>query len=59
MDQVAVRETTPGNIHELSEEQLDVLEREIAKKYMQIVPWGAVAWGLGNCLVDNLSNLSR
>ncbi len=32
-------------------EQLDVLERKIAGKYMGIVPWGAVIWGIGNCLV--------
>lgn len=35
----------------MTDEQLDVLERQIANKYMRIVPWGAVAWGIGNCLV--------
>ncbi len=35
-------------IESLDDEQLDVLERQIANKYMRIVPWGAVAWGLGN-----------
>lgn len=34
----------------LTDEQLDVLERRIAGKYMNRVPWGAVAWGIGNCL---------
>lgn len=34
----------------LSDDQLDVLEREIASKYMHIIPWGAVAWGLGNLI---------
>ena len=27
----------------LSEPELDALERQIASKYMHIVPWGAVA----------------
>jgi beta-carotene hydroxylase len=35
----------------LTVEQLDVEERKIAGKYMRIVPWGAVAWGIGNSLV--------
>lgn len=35
----------------LSDNELDSLERKIATKYMRIVPWGAVAWGLGNCLI--------
>lgn len=35
----------------MSTQQLDVLERKIAGKYMHQVPWGAVAWGLGNCLI--------
>jgi len=39
------------DIDELSDAQLDVLERRVANKYMRIVPWGAVAWGIGNCLV--------
>ena len=47
MDQV----TIPENLDELTEDQLGLLEREIAKKYMNIVPWGAVAWGLGNCMI--------
>ena len=47
MDQVA--ENTP--LATMSDAELDVLERQIAGKYMGKVPWGAVAWGLGNCLV--------
>ena len=47
MDQVIDSQT----IAELDDTQLDVMERKIAGKYMNIVPWGAVAWGLGNCLV--------
>ena len=47
MDQIM--DTT--NCAELSETQLDVLERKIAGKYMRIIPWGAVVWGIGNCLV--------
>lgn len=35
----------------LTDSELDVMERQIAGKYMRIVPWGAVAWGIGNCLV--------
>jgi len=35
----------------LTDDELDVLERKIAAKYLQIIPWGAVAWGLGNCCV--------
>ena len=33
---------------ELSEGQLDAIERKIASKYMGELPWSAVAWGLGN-----------
>lgn len=47
MDQV----TSPHNVEALTDGQLDVLERQIANKYMRIVPWGAVVWGIGNCLV--------
>ena len=47
MDQVI----SDANLEELSPEQLDVLERKIAGKYMHIVPWGAVVWGIGNCLI--------
>ncbi len=36
---------------DMTDEQLDVLERKIAGKYMGMVPWGVVAWGLTNCLV--------
>ncbi|MFK7914003.1 MAG: fatty acid desaturase [Pseudomonadales bacterium] len=39
------------NINTLSDEQLDVLERQVAGRYMRMVPWGAVAWGFGNLLV--------
>ncbi len=45
MDQVV----DPTNVDALSDTQLDVLERQIANKYMRKVPWGAVAWGIGNC----------
>ena len=46
MDQVANRD-----LDALTDEELDILERQIADKYMRIVPWGAVVWGIGNCLV--------
>jgi beta-carotene hydroxylase len=46
MDQVADRQ-----LDALSDEELDILERQIADKYMRIVPWGAVVWGMGNCLI--------
>jgi beta-carotene hydroxylase len=39
------------NIADMSEEQLDVAERRIAGKYMQIVPWEIVLWGIGNTLI--------
>ena len=39
------------DLDSLSEDELDALERHIAGKYMGIVPWGAVAWGLINLLV--------
>lgn len=38
-------------LDQLTSAELDVLERQIAGKYMGKVPWGAVAWGLGNCAV--------
>ena len=38
-------------IENLSIQELDVLERKISTKYMQVVPWGAVVWGIGNTLV--------
>lgn len=34
-----------------SDEQLNVMERKIAGKYMHVFPWIAVVWGVGNCLV--------
>ena len=46
MDQVAV----PDDLGAVSDAQLDVLERQIANRYMRVVPWGAVVWGIGNCL---------
>ena len=46
MDQVANRD-----LDALTDEELDILERQIADKYMRIVPWGAVVWGISNCLV--------
>ena len=47
MDQVI----TTADLDGLDDTQLDVLERRVAGKYMNIVPWGAVVWGLTNCLV--------
>jgi len=41
--------TIPADIASLSETQLDVLERKIAAKYLQVVPWSAVVWGFANC----------
>jgi beta-carotene hydroxylase len=38
------------NMDSLSESELDVLERKIAGKYMHMVPWGAVVWGIGNLI---------
>ena len=38
-------------LDQLTSAGLDVLERQITGKYMGKVPWGAVAWGLGNCAV--------
>jgi beta-carotene hydroxylase len=35
----------------MSEAELDVMERKIAGKYMHRLPWTAVFWGIGNCLV--------
>ncbi|MBA58223.1 MAG: beta-carotene hydroxylase [Gammaproteobacteria bacterium] len=35
----------------MTDEQLDSLERKIAEKYMHMVPWGAVIWGLGNLAI--------
>ncbi len=46
MDQVAGAQ----DVDALTVDQLDVLERQIANKYMRKVPWGAVVWGIGNCL---------
>ncbi len=39
------------DLAQLSPAELDALERRIAGRYMGQVPWGVVAWGLGNCLV--------
>ncbi len=47
MDQVMTNTDWEG----LSSKQLDVMERKIAGKYMRIIPWGAVAWGIGNLFV--------
>ncbi len=47
MDQVANADIAA----ELSDGELDVLERRIAGRYMQRVPWSAVIWGIGNCVV--------
>ena len=43
--------TMPENLESLSDTQLDVLERKVAAKYLKIVPWGAVVWGFGNCII--------
>ncbi|MEM9743637.1 MAG: fatty acid desaturase [Pseudomonadota bacterium] len=40
-----------ADLSRLSDAELDALERQIAAKYMKIVPWGAVAWGLTNLMV--------
>ena len=47
MDQV----TSVQECADLSEDQLGVLERRIAGKFMHIVPWGAVVWGIGNFIL--------
>jgi beta-carotene hydroxylase len=41
---------TTADWNSMSDQQLDVMERKIATKYMRIVPWGAVAWGIGNLI---------
>ena len=40
-----------SNLDRLTDAELDVLERQIAGKYMGRVPWGAVVWGLGLSLI--------
>ena len=47
MDQVI----SSADCAQMTEQQLDVLERKIAGRYMYRVPWGAVVWGISNCLV--------
>ena len=42
---------TQADWDKLTDNELDILERKIAAKYMQTIPWGAVVWGLGNCCV--------
>ena len=39
------------NFDLMTNAELDLLEKKIANKYMNIVPWGAVAWGLGNLTI--------
>jgi len=39
------------DINTLPDEKLDVLERQIAGKYMRIFPWGIILWGFANTLV--------
>jgi beta-carotene hydroxylase len=51
MDQISTNQDDSSALSSLNDVQLDVMERKIATKYMQIVPWGAVVWGLGNCLM--------
>jgi len=43
--------TVPADLASLSETQLEVLERKIATRYLQVVPWSAVVWGFGNCFM--------
>ena len=52
MDQVA-----DIDLDALSDSELDVLERKIANKYMRIVPWSAVVWGI--CLFESEEKLAR
>jgi len=37
-----------AELEAMSPDALDALERQIAGRYMHRIPWGAVAWGLGN-----------
>lgn len=39
------------NVESLSDSELDILERKIASRYLNIVPWGAVAWAFTNLFV--------
>lgn len=48
MAEIMMSESTDWDA--LTDAELDVMERQIAGKYMHMVPWGAVAWGIGNCL---------
>ncbi|MBO6565839.1 MAG: fatty acid desaturase [Pseudomonadales bacterium] len=48
---IKTSELTAADWDAMTDAELDVMERRIAGKYMHMVPWGAVAWGLGNCLV--------
>lgn len=48
MDQAMNASSTETDWDSLSDTQLDVLEREIAAKYMHIIPWGAVLWAFAN-----------
>ena len=41
----------PFNFDLMTDSELHQLEKKIANKYMNILPWGAVAWGLGNLAV--------
>lgn len=50
MDQ-AVDHLDAASLKTMSTEQIGALERTIAARYMHIVPWGAVAWALGNLFV--------
>lgn len=45
------KDMTQADWDNLSDRELDVLERKIAAEYMLIVPWGAAIWGIGNCLI--------
>ena len=39
------------NFDLMTSAELDLLEKKIANKYMNIVPWGVVAWGIGNLAI--------
>ena len=46
-----INEDESINFDLMTNAELDLLEKKIANKYMNIVPWGAVAWGLGNLTI--------
>lgn len=42
---------TESDWDNLTDSEMDALERKIAAKYMLKVPWGAAIWGLLNCFI--------